>query len=83
MPPTDSTLSLLLTITFLVLTVLALKHLRRYLIFRSMDNRCLDDAEMHAAKEILATQIPASGELKKAMLYGAAVAVVAWLKFYL
>lgn len=80
---TDSTLSLLFTITIAVLTVLALKHLRRYLIFRSMDNRCLDDSEMDAAKERLATQIPASGELKKAILFGAAVAVVAWLRFSL
>ncbi|MGE8067089.1 hypothetical protein [Pseudomonas sp. NPDC089569] len=77
----DSNLCLLFTIATAVLALLTLINLCRYVIFRSMDTRQVDDSEMQAAYAKLAVDFPASRELKKAMLYGAATALVAGAMF--
>jgi len=77
----DSTLFIMFVLAIGVLAVLTLNCLRRYVVFKSMDRRLMDDPEMQAANSKLSVEFPASRELKKAILYGAATAVVVGVVF--
>lgn len=77
----DSTLFTMFVLAIAVLAVLTLNCLRRYVVFKSMDKRFMDDPEMQAVNSKLSVEFPASRELKKAMLYGAATVVVVGVVF--
>jgi len=77
----NSTLVTVFVIAIAVLAVLTLKSLRRYLVFKTMDNRQMVDPEMQAFNSKLSVEFPASTELKKTMLYGAATAVIIGVMF--